>query len=198
MSLLPCWAASSAASKSMSSICSSRPSLSAMAPAISTSMPSNAPVSVVISYGGKAALVDMVSLPGLTVVSSAVSVVSEEDALPPQAARLSAMTAPSSNAVIFFINVPSNPFFIYSLLLNKDKIQYSRINIQSQCINTIFSISHARHHHKAEFLCNLRRSSIAVATMAARLMRSERRQYHSPVQRTVTVPCQPAGSSTVR
>lgn len=93
------------------------------APATSMSMPSKSPVSVVISYGGKAALVDIVSLPALTVVSAAASAeaassvetasedaASEEaasletvsvEAEPPQAARLSIIAELSIRAVIF-------------------------------------------------------------------------------------------------
>ena len=124
MSLLPFWAASRAASKSMSSTCSSRPSFLAMAPATSMSMPSKSPVSVVISYGGKAALVDIVSLPALTVVTAAASAeaassvetASEEaasletvsvEAEPPQAARLSIIAELSIRAVIFFMMISS-------------------------------------------------------------------------------------------
>ena len=127
MSLLPLWVASRAASKSMSSTCSSRPSFSAMAPATSMSIPSRSPLSVVISYGGKAALVDIVSLPALTVVTSpaassvvsseAASLVSSEEAAsleaaseeaaeeaePPQAARLSTIAVPIKRAVSFFM-----------------------------------------------------------------------------------------------
>ena len=129
MSLLPFWAASRAASKSMSSTCSSRPSFLAMAPATSMSMPSKSPLSVVISYGGKAALVDIVSLPALTVVTAAASAeaassvetasedaASEEaasletvsvEAEPPQAARLSIIAELSIRAVIFFMMISS-------------------------------------------------------------------------------------------
>jgi len=120
MSLLPFWAASRAASKSMSSTCSSRPSFLAMAPATSMSMPSKSPASVVISYGGKAALVDIVSLPALTVVTAAASAeaassveTASEDAAsletvsveaePPQAARLSIIAELSIRAVSFFM-----------------------------------------------------------------------------------------------
>ena len=91
-----------------------------MAPATSMSMPSKSPVSVVISYGGKAALVDIVSLPALTVVSAAASAeaassvetASEEaasletvsvEAEPPQAARLSIIAELSIRAVSFFM-----------------------------------------------------------------------------------------------
>ena len=124
MSLLPFWAASRAASKSMSSTCSSRPSFLAMAPATSMSMPSKSPVSVVISYGGKAALVDIVSLPALTVVTAAASAeaassveTASEDAAsletvsveaePPQAARLSIIAELSIRAVSFFMMISS-------------------------------------------------------------------------------------------
>ena len=78
------------------------------------SMPSKSPVSVVISYGGKAALVDIVSLPALTVVTAAASedAASEEaasletvsvEAEPPQAARLSIIAELSIRAVSFFM-----------------------------------------------------------------------------------------------
>ena len=90
------------------------------------SIPSRSPLSVVISYGGKAALVDIVSLPALTVVTSpaASSVVSSEASLvsseeaasleaaseeaaeeaePPQAARLSTIAVPIKRAVSFFM-----------------------------------------------------------------------------------------------
>ena len=122
ISALPCCTLSNAASKSISSICSSRPSFSAMALAVSMSMPSNSPASVVISYGGKAALVAMVSLPASTVVSSAAALVeaaSEEAALlaveeavleaePPQAVRARAAAVRPAAArklrrLIFFI-----------------------------------------------------------------------------------------------
>jgi len=95
------------------------------------SMPSNSPESVVISYGGKAALVDMISLPGSTVDSSAVSVslaaseeaasedaasleaVSEEaasedaaeEAVEPQAARLRTKAAAVIKDNAFFITI---------------------------------------------------------------------------------------------
>ena len=100
--------------------------MSAMACAVSMSMPSNSPESVVISYGGKAALVDMISLPGSTVDSSAVSVslaaseeaVSEdaasletasedaaEEAVEPQAARLRTKAAAVIKDNAFFITI---------------------------------------------------------------------------------------------
>ena len=89
-------------------------------------MPSNSPESVVISYGGKAALVDMISLPGSTVDSSAVSVslaASEEaasedaasleaasedaaeEAVEPQAARLRTKAAAVIKDNAFFITI---------------------------------------------------------------------------------------------
>ena len=124
MSLWPFWAEIRAASKLMSSTTSSRPSMAAMAEAISTSMPSKPPSSVVISYGGKEALVDMWSLPASTVVTvgmgAAVTVTSlevlgasvagadtslPEAALPllPQAAKLSASSSARARMINFFI-----------------------------------------------------------------------------------------------
>ena len=88
------------------------------------SMPSNSPLSVVISYGGNAALVDIVSLPALTVVTAAASAeaassveTASEDAAsletvsveaePPQAARLSIIAELSIRAVSFFMMISS-------------------------------------------------------------------------------------------
>ena len=93
-----------------------------MACAVSMSMPSNSPESVVISYGGKAALVDMISLPGSTVDSSAVSVslaaseeaasedaasleAASEEAVEPQAARLRTKAAAVIKDNAFFITI---------------------------------------------------------------------------------------------
>ena len=82
MSALPPLTASVMESNSMSSICSSNPSLSAMAAAISASIPATCPPST-YSYGGNAALVAIMSLPSTEVVKPSPSAAPAPESSPP-------------------------------------------------------------------------------------------------------------------
>ena len=154
ISALPCCTARRAESKSTSSITSSRPSFSAIRAAISGSMPMTAPVSSVVSYGGKAALVLMMSLPSSTVVKSAASALSLGSVLAsalgsvvasvvgavlgsvvdsPQAARANTITSARSSARNFFISCPlsiSKTFARITSVLRMISLQQEFVNHQ--------------------------------------------------------------------